>query len=142
MDVTAYETGTNSGVLLGSIAEQYYAYGWKSDEERNLVAVRLLGGTYDRVQDYDGKSQSFSFAAGRSFGGGSGAVGQAWLFLGTHRDSVPRLADIKFVQDEAETWILKCGIKRIQLLAKNGAEVVFEYEIIGGYWAVNRTNTT
>lgn len=137
-EVIAYETGKRDGVLLGSIAEQIYVNGFKSSEERNLVAVRLLGGTYDRVQDYYGTTQGFSFAAGRSFGSGSGAVGEALLFLGNHRTKVPRLADIKFTQNDATVWLLKCGIKSIPLVAKNGSEVVFSYEIIGGYWDVKR----
>ena len=138
-EVIAYETGETNGVLLGSVAEQIYVNGYKSSEERNLAAVRLLGGTYDLVQDYDGTTQSFGFAAGRSFGSGGGAVGDALVFLGTHRDEVPRLADIKFTQDNSTVWLLKCGIKAITLVAKNGAEVIFSYDIIGGYWSVTRT---
>lgn len=137
MDVTAYNSGSVKAVPLGSVAEGLLVSGFSAYEERNLAAIRLLQGTYDKVVDYIGTSQSFSFVAARSFDGDN-SVGDALLFLGTHRATVPRYADLRFVQQASTIWLLKCGIRRVELVQKNGAEVVWRYDVVGGYWSLNR----
>lgn len=138
MDVTAYTSGSATGaVTLGFVAEKVYAGGFRSGSARSLAAVKRFQAPFDKVLDQLGTATTFGFAAGRSLD----TVGDALLFLAAHPAAVPRVADLRFEQDGASAWLLQCGIQSVDLAAKNGCEVVFQYSVTGGYWATERILT-
>ncbi|HEV2691938.1 MAG TPA: hypothetical protein VG347_03505 [Verrucomicrobiae bacterium] len=137
MDVTAYTYGTGAKIELGAIAEQIWVNGFKYSQDRAIQPSKPINAIAPNLYDRLGRMTDFSFAAGRSFGG-STAVADALAFMTSHADKVPAIADIQFVTQGGEAWLNYCGIKRIELVDKKGALVVFGYPIIGGTWSTKR----
>jgi hypothetical protein len=137
VDVTAYDTVTKTPILLGSIATQIWTNGFKSSEDRELQVVKFFRAPAPVVFDRITVTEDFAFAAGRSFAEPH-SIGQALIFLGTHRDAVPNVAHILFSADGSTVWLAGCGIQRIELVDKKGALIVFGYHIVAGVWTLTK----
>jgi hypothetical protein len=137
MDVTAYDTVSNAPILLGAIAEQIWVNGFRSGSERELQPFKPFRGSSVVVFDRVTVGEDFSFAAGRTFPQPN-AVGKALIFLATHRAAVPHLAHLLFSADSSSVWLVACGIRRIELMQKTSALVVFGYHLQGGAWSLTK----
>ena len=135
MDVIAYNYGSNGQIELGGIADSIWTNGFKYSQERSIQVSKPINAPAPNLFDRLTRTNQFSFAAGRSFS----TVGEALLFLGTHADLVPVLADLQFSAGGQQIWLRYCGIQRIELIEKRGALVIFGYPIIGGTWAKTRS---
>jgi len=134
MDVIAYKYGAGDQVELGGIADSIWTSGFRFSQARTLQVSRPINAPAPNIFDRLTRTNEFSFAAGRSFK----TVGEALLFLGTHPDSVPAVADIQFSQDKQQIWLRYCGIARVELVTKSGALIVFGYTVTGGTWSKTR----
>lgn len=137
MDVIAYNYGGGSQVELGSIAESIWVQGFKMSEARTLQVSKPMNAAAPNIFDRITVLQDFSFAAGRSFDGGS-AIADALQFIGSHPATVPHVADLQFKTQGGEIWLRYCGISKVSLQDKKGALVIFGYTITGGTWARTR----
>ena len=137
MDVTAYKYGAGSKIELGKISDSIWTNGFKYSQDRAIQISRPINAPAPNVFDRLTRTVSFSFAAGRAFAGAT-AIADALVFMGTHPDAVPNVADLQFMTQGGEIWLNYCGIQKIDLLQKSGALVVFGYDITGGTWAKKR----
>lgn len=134
MDVIVYKYGGSDQVELGGIADSIWTSGFRFSQARTLQISRPINAPAPNIFDRLTRTNEFSFAAGRSFK----TVGEALLFLGTHPDTVPGVADIQFSQDKQQIWLRYCGIARVELASKAGALIVFGYTVTGGTWSKTR----
>lgn len=134
MDVIAYNSGGGDPVELGSIAEAVWTQGFRFSQERTIQVSKPIGAAVPSLFDRLTRTNSFSFAAGRSFK----TAGEALIFFGTHPDQVPVLADLQFTSGGENVWLCRCGLQRVELVEKRGALVVFSYPVIGGTWGRTR----
>ncbi len=135
MDVVAYNCEASGQIELGGIADSIWTQGFKYSQERTIQVSKPINAPVPNLFNRITRTNQFSFAAGRSFA----SVGEALLFLGTHADLVPVLADLQFTSGGQQIWLRYCGIQRIELIEKRGALVIFGYPIIGGTWAKTRS---
>jgi len=142
MDVTAYDSTAASPqpVKLGSVVDSIWASGFKFSEDRAIQVSKPINAAVPNLFDRITSTESFQFAAGRSFGGpgidGDAAIAAALLFFGTHPAAVPRLAHLQFTARSQNIWLRGCGITRVELINKNGALVQFSYTVVAGTWSV------
>ena len=134
MDVIAYKYGLADQVELGGIADSIWTNGFKYSQARTLQVSKPINAAAPNIFDRLTRSTDFAFAAGRSFT----KVGDALLFLGSHPDTVPGVADLQFTQGGQSIWLRFCGIAKVELVTKAGALVVFGYTVTGGTWSKTR----
>jgi len=141
MDVTAYTYGTGNSVQLGNIAQQIWTQGFRFSEDRTIQVSKPINAAAPNLFDRLTRVQNFQFAAGRAFTGtGATVVAMALQFMTSHPAAVPTVADLQFqTQGNGEAWLRYCAIKKVELVQKVGALVVFGYTIEGGIWASTRS---
>lgn len=140
MDVTAYDTqGVLQPAQLGAVAQGIWINGFKYSEERIIQVSKPINAPVPNLFDRILSLENFQFAAARSFSG-TNPLGQALKFLGTHAATVPRLANLLFVEaadgSNQTVWLKGCGITKVELVDKKGALVIFAYTIVGGAWSL------
>ncbi|HEV2329250.1 MAG TPA: hypothetical protein VGY56_10720 [Verrucomicrobiae bacterium] len=140
MDVTAYDSnGVLPQVPLGAVAQGIWVNGFKFTEDRMIQVTKPIGASAPKLYDRLMTLENFQVAAGRSFTG-QNPIGQALQFLATHPKSVPRLANLQFIETADGSgqvaWLKGCGITKIELVEKYGARVAFGYTIVGGVWSL------
>lgn len=116
-------------MILGKIAEDIWVNGFRYDHERVMDFPLFVRGTRPGVVDLGNRVISFSFAAGRSLS----TIFAALQFMWTHAPSVPPAADLQFIAENKDYWLIDCGISKVSLVEKRGCLVIFGYDITGGY---------
>jgi hypothetical protein len=136
MDLTAYDAqGVLPQVSLGAVAQAIWVNGFKYSEDRVIQVVKPINAPAPTLYDRLMTVESFQVVAGRSFNG-TNPNGSALRFLFTHPGTVPRLANLLFLEtadgSNQVTWLRGCGITKVELVRKEGAYIAFGYTVVGG----------
>ena len=142
MEVVAYDLENPLNVVtLGTMSQAAAMALWvntiRKAQERKLQVFLPFRAARPLIFDRGGRMESFSFVAGRSYGGSSqpNSVGNALANLESHPDSVPALCNLQFTAGAFVAFLVNCAITKVDLVEKTSALVRWSYTVTGGQWS-------
>lgn len=139
--VTLFTSGSTSAVPveLGSLTEPraHGLAGLGGDEERAVQVEQLFRATQVSVFARGNRQEKLALNVIRIHASVRAAF--RWWLL--HPRSCPIKVDVRFQQDDAEEWLIACGLASVRRVERpsGGLTTVFGYELVGGSWGANRT---
>lgn len=145
MEVVAYDLENPLNVVtLGTMspaaAQQLWTNTIKKAQERKLQIFWPFRASRPLIFDRGGRLETFSFVAGRSYGGAGAlpadnAIGNALLNMESHPDAVPVLCNLQFTARGVVAFLINCSITKVDLVEKNSGLLRWNYTVTGGQWS-------
>ncbi len=142
MEVVAYDLENPLNVVtLGTMtlaaAQQLWANHIKKAQERKVQVFLPFRAARPLLFDRGGRIETFSFVAGRSYGGPGqqNAIGNALLNMESHPDAVPTLCNLQFTATGVVVFLVNCAITKVDLVEKSSAHLRWSYTVTGGQWS-------